>query len=245
MSVTFLDLQPEPLPIGLELSVQGRNIRTDDIRRITELAVTVSLVVPQIGAHGRFRFRTKGHGIFLVETADRAHRVGSEVCIADVVYAWIVDEGVVESRLEPRATGGKMNSRLLVPIDVTGQSFDQLAGENDPRGDGLDRIAVGPDDARIRVSLEQRLQARSMKALQNPVLLRSAELTLLQHHPVYAVLRARIEGQAADIHAHRHSPPGRWSHDAEVECPGALTLRKSVTEHVVVRMADEPLRDTL
>src|SRR5580658_10042453 len=106
MSVSLLDLQPEAPPIGLELRVQGVDVRTDHLRRITELAVPVRPVVLQIAAHRGFGVMTEGDPIFLVEAPNGADGVGDEVRVANVVYARIVDPRVVQGRLKTRAARG-------------------------------------------------------------------------------------------------------------------------------------------
>src|SRR4051794_19009488 len=84
-----------------------------------------------------------------------------------------------------------------------------------------------------------------MKAFQYPIFFGSAELAVLQHHLVYAVLSARIRRQTDHAHSHRHAPPGGRSHHTKIESPRAFAFRQSIAQHVVIGMADEPLWQSL
>jgi hypothetical protein len=66
-----------------------------------------------------------------------------------------------------------------------------------------------------------------------------------QHHLVQPVLRGLVHWQLADLHLHRHAPPGGRGQRAEVEGPGALALGNAVAEHVVVGMHRQPARQAL
>src|SRR5262245_30066763 len=113
MSVSLFDLQPEALAIGSELRMECLDVRANHISRIPELAVPVGLVVLQVAAHRPRSVRTERDAALLVEPANGSDRVADEVRVSNVVYAWIVDQRIVESRVETWATRCQMHTRLF------------------------------------------------------------------------------------------------------------------------------------
>src|SRR5438067_11927606 len=118
MSATLLYLQTEALPVWFELRMQRRQVRTDHVRRISELPIPVGLVVLQVPAHGRLGVGAEGHGAAVVESPNNTDRVGREVRVTNVVDARVVDQGVAQGRMKTGAARRKVHSRLLLPVHV-------------------------------------------------------------------------------------------------------------------------------
>jgi hypothetical protein len=133
-------------------------------------------------------------------------------------------------------------SGLRCQVDGAGQSLAEVRRHADARGDALHRIAVDVEHAGVRIAFEEGGEARRVETLQHPVFPRPAMLDCLQHHPVDAVLRRWVRGQATDDHAHRYAPPGGRGQHAKIEGPGALVLGQAVAQHVVVGVAAQPVR---
>ena len=214
-----------------------------DVGGVGERAVPIAAVGGEIVAHrllGLGRERESGE---VVEAADRGDRVSDEVPVADVVDARIVHQWVSQVGVEvgPRTLDRVLG--VLSPVQRPGKALVDLPEGHDLGGEHLHRVAVYPDDAGVRVGIEERSQASAVKSLEHPPLRPTGVLDVLQHHAVQGVLRVMVLWKILD--GHGHPPPGAGVRRAEVEGPRTFTLGQSRAEQIVVGVADDPRRDAV
>src|SRR5262249_40147802 len=88
----LLDLQAEAFAERRELGVKLLDVLADHVGGIHKLAVAITLVVLEIGAHRRFGRGRERHVALLIEAADHANRISDEVRVAYVMDALVVQE---------------------------------------------------------------------------------------------------------------------------------------------------------